>query len=92
MLDEEIIEPSEVDEIPERSEPKIFLPIPIKTDKYTVPELPEYEPNAGEYHVVSLDARGNEIKGSDFSANEKAIKKVFSDTTKFKVKKNPQKK
>lgn len=69
-----------------------ILPEPKKTTKYTTPEPPEFEPNPNEYHVVSLDVRGGEIKGSDFSATHKAVKGVFSDEKKFKVKKNPQNK
>ena len=48
-----------------------------------------FQPNNGEYHIIGLNQFGNEIEGSDFSASPKAYAKYYTDTAKFKIKKNP---
>lgn len=48
-----------------------------------------FTPKPGEYHLVELDANGNEVPNSDFSVHPRTYERAYKDNTKFKVKKNP---
>lgn len=52
-----------------------------------------FEPFAGEFHLIELDANGNEVPGTDFSIGEQTFYKVFAPLIgkTFEVKKNPKK-
>lgn len=43
----------------------------------------------GEYHMIRVDKKGAEIKGSDFSVGERTYLKTYAKRGDFKVKKNP---
>lgn len=53
---------------------------------------PAFEVAPGNYHLVRLDAAGNEIPGSDFQIGAfNAEKSYIPYPTKYKVKKSPSK-
>ena len=64
-----------------------------KQPKVTKIEGKTYDSNffakPGEYHMVSLDKEGNEIKGSDFSIGVTSYERAYKNNTSFKVKKSP---
>lgn len=53
------------------------------------PYVSTFEPLPGEYHVVGLDDKGNEIPNSDFSVGERTYNRTFKDNPKFITKKKP---
>lgn len=48
-----------------------------------------FQPHPGEYHLVELDANGNEVPNSDFSVHPRTYERVYERNVKFKVKKKP---
>lgn len=49
-----------------------------------------FEPLPGEYHLVAIDANGNEKPGSDFSVGERTYNRTFKNNPNFITKKKPQ--
>lgn len=65
------------------------------TEESTGEPVSEFEPRAGEYHLVKLDLGGNEIQGSDFSVGVNTFNNSFKhlcegDAPSYKVKKKAQ--
>jgi len=88
--------PKETKKIKQSSQdkPQVIEAVKLSPSKSTPTNLHKeieggFQPKNGHYHVISLDANGNEIEGSDFSIAPKGFKRFYSDQTKFKVKKNP---
>lgn len=55
------------------------------------PNFLGFDAHPGEYHMVKLDGKGEEIPGSDVSIPEKLYIKTYSKLDYYKVKKNPKK-
>lgn len=49
-----------------------------------------FEPLPGEYHLVAVDANGNEKPGSDFSVGERTYRRTYANNPNFITKKKPQ--
>lgn len=80
----------------EKETPQVIEAIKLSPSKTTLTNLHKeqvssFEPKPGHYHMMSKDANGNEIPGSDFSIAPKGYKRFYSDENKFIVKKNPNK-
>jgi hypothetical protein len=60
------------------------------TDMHVGPAVVTDVKNDGRYYLVPINANGDEI-GQEFSVSRSSYVRFFSDKTKFKVKKNPQK-
>lgn len=64
---------------------------PVKVRRIETMEMPDIpEPVNGQYYIVPLDARGNEIAEQGFLIGKRTYDKVYSKhPDQFKVKKNP---
>lgn len=69
--------------------PETQKPVKVRRiDTMDMPDIPE--PVNGQYYIVPLDARGNEIVEQGFLIGKRTYEKVYAKLPdEFKVKKNP---
>lgn len=65
----------------------------VKAAVETMPQYTSFQPHPGHYHLVKLDANGDEIPGSDVSISPNTFNRSFKQLTEgehpsYVVKKN----
>jgi hypothetical protein len=71
-------------------EPVISAPV-IATPVIQIQPENEFKPYEGEYHMVKVDDKGNDIPGSDFSLHPTTFERGgYGKLSNFRVKKSPK--
>lgn len=67
--------------------PEVLQPITVQEATVPVSTVQEIEVPAGHVYIVALNADGTEKENSGFFYPEKSYRRIYSDTTKYSVKK-----